>query len=135
MLFLCCICFCCFSFAMSSAPKKWRRKRVSKSVCCPEKCPFVGGKAASPQKTGPGSQRLPRHSAEPLGFCRKVLQNVSHSKKLVDERFCRTPKVLQNFGSQAQLFRPCKFFSHFSPKKCLFLQSNFFVRPIGRLFW
>ena len=27
--------------------------------------------------------KVPQNSAEPLGFCRKVLQNVSHSKKLV----------------------------------------------------
>ena len=46
--------------------------------------------------------------APDLGFCRKVLRNVSQSKELVEERFCRTPKVLQNFGSQTQLFRPCK---------------------------
>ena len=48
--------------------------------------------------------KVPQNSAEPLGFCRKVLQNVSHSKRPVGERFCRTSKVLQNFGSQAQLF-------------------------------
>ena len=45
-------------------------------------------------------------SAEPLGFCRKVLQNVSHNNKPVEEGFCRTLGVLQNFGSQAQFFRP-----------------------------
>ena len=45
---------------------------------------------------------LVRTSAEPLGVCGKVLQKkVSHSKKPVEEKFCRT------FCSQAQLFRPC----------------------------
>ena len=31
----------------------------------------------------------------------------------VEEALYRTPKVLENFGSQAQPFKPCKFFSHF----------------------
>ena len=38
-----------------------------------------------------GLPKVPQNSAEPLGFCRQVLQNVSHTKKPVEERFCRTP--------------------------------------------
>ena len=53
----------------------------------------------------PGLPKFLENSAEPLGFCRKTLQNISHSRKPVDGRFCR---------SQDQLFRPCKFFSHTS---------------------
>ena len=74
---------------------------------------FLGGKDAGPQKTGRQVWAPPPHpqdSAEPLGFCRKVLQKVSHSKKPVEETFRRTPKVLQNFGSQTQLFRPCNLY-------------------------
>ena len=57
-------------------------------------------KKAGPQKAGPGPKSYPKF-CETLGFCRKVLQNVSHSKKLVEERFCRTPKK----GS-AELWEP-----------------------------
>ena len=39
------------------------------------------------------------------GFCK----NLSHSRKPAEEPSRRTPKVLQNFGSQAQLPRPYKF--------------------------
>ena len=52
-----------------------------------------GRKEAGPQKEG---------------FCRKVLRKVSHNKKPVDEKFCIPQKVLQSFGSQAQIFRPRK---------------------------
>ena len=63
------------------------------------------------KNAGSGLPKVPQTSAEPLKFSRKVLQNVSHSKKPIDARSGRTAKVLQNFGNQAQLFRPCKFFS------------------------
>ena len=46
-----------------------------------------------------------KNSAEPLGFCRKVLQKISHSKKSVEEKLCRTPKVLQNFGEPNPAFQ------------------------------
>ena len=58
----------------------------------------LGGKNQS-SKDRPGLPKVPQHSAEPVGFCRKVLQNVSHSKKLVDKRLCRTAKGLHNFDS------------------------------------
>ena len=91
-----------------------------KEALCVELCKkmhtmlLLGGKSRSSKasKDGPGLPKVPQNSAEPLGFCRKVLEKVSHSRKPVEERFCRTPKVLQNLGNQAQLFRPCKFFSH-----------------------
>ena len=54
----------------------------------------------------------PQNSAETLGFCRKVLWKVSHCKHLVEELSYRAPKVLHNFGSQAQSLRLFKFFSH-----------------------
>ena len=73
---------------------------------------FYGRKNSGCSKDGSGLP-IPQNSAEHSVFCREVLQNASHSKKLVEERFCRTPKVLQNFGSQAQFFRPCQFFAHF----------------------
>ena len=60
-------------------------------------------------KDGPGLPKVPQNSVEPLGFCTGVLQSVSRSKKPVEERFPRNPKVLQNIGCQAKLFRPCKF--------------------------
>ena len=41
------------------------------------------------------------------GFWGRVL----HRRRLAEERSHRTPKVLQNFGSQSQLRRPCKLFS------------------------
>ena len=74
---------------------------------------MMGGKRASPQKTGPGSQHPhpPQNPAEPLGFCTMVLRNLLHGRKPAEEDSHRTPKILQNFWSQAQLFRPCKFFS------------------------
>ena len=40
-----------------------------------------------------------------------VLRNLLQSRKPVEEPLHTTPKVLQNFESQAQLFRHCKFFS------------------------
>ena len=40
----------------------------------------------------------PQNSADRLGFCRKVLRKVLHSKKLVEEKLCRTPTVLPDFG-------------------------------------
>ena len=64
---------------------------------------------ASPQKTGPGSPLPPQSSAESLGLCRRDLQNLLHARKPAEDSSHRTPKVLQNFGSQAQLFRPFKF--------------------------
>ena len=62
---------------------------------------LLGRREAGPQKTGPGSDRSglpppPQNSVETLGFCRKVLWKVSHGEK----------KLLQDFGSQAKLFRP-----------------------------
>ena len=42
---------------------------------------------AGPQKAGPQSQSF---GVAKLWGCRKFLQNVSHGKKLVDGRFCRT---------------------------------------------
>ena len=54
---------------------------------------YVGGREAGPQKAGPGSPPLPRI----LGFYRKVLRKVSRSEEPVEEQFCRTPRVLQNF--------------------------------------
>ena len=68
------------------------------------------GKSRS-SKDRSGLPALPQNSAENLWYCRKVLQKVSHRKKLVKEKFCRTPQNLQNFGNPAQLFRPCKPFS------------------------
>ena len=46
------------------------------------------------RQDGSGLPKVPQNSAEPSGFCRQVLRNVSHSTKPVEERFCRTPKVL-----------------------------------------
>ena len=40
----------------------------------------------------------PQSSAEPLGFCLRVLQQVSYDAKVCTERSCRNPKVLQYSG-------------------------------------
>ena len=57
----------------------------------------------------------PQNSAEPLGLCRRVLQKSLHSRKPAEEPSHRTLKVLQNFGSQAQLFGPeCTKIARFS---------------------
>ena len=54
-----------------------------------------------------------QNSAEPLGFCRRVLRKGLHSRRPVEEPSHKTPKVLQKFGSQAQLLRALsKFFSY-----------------------
>ena len=61
---------------------------------------LMGKEAGDHQKTGPGPPSL--------GFSRKVRRKVSQSTKPVEEKFCRIPKVLQNFGSQTLLFsRKC----------------------------
>ena len=65
-----------------------------------------GREKSRSSKDGSGLSKVPPNSAEPLGFCRKVLQNVSHGKKPVEERFCRTPKVLQNPKGSAELWEP-----------------------------
>ena len=56
--------------------------------------PILGRKRTLSSKDGSGLPKVPQNSAEPLGFRRKVLQNVSQGKKLVEERFCRTPPFL-----------------------------------------
>ena len=52
--------------------------------------PQIGRRTSQSSKNRSG---LPKNSAEPLGFCRKALQNVSRSKKPVEEphRFCPRP--------------------------------------------
>ena len=70
---------------------------------------FVGRKKSQSSKDAPWLPNSSQNSAEPLGFCRRVLPNLLHSEKPAEEPSHRNPKVLQNFGSQAQLFRPCNF--------------------------
>ena len=53
-----------------------------------------------------GTDTTVQNSAEPLGFCRRVLRKGLHKKS------ARERKILQEFGSQAQLLRPCHFLSH-----------------------
>ena len=60
---------------------------------------------------------LPRNSAERLGFCRKVLRKGLHSRKTAEGFSHRTPKVLQSFGSQAQLFNKFSDPAHASPNQ------------------
>ena len=67
------------------------------------------------QKFSPKGSFRDGHHADirgQLGFCRKVLRKASQNQKPVEESSYRTPKALQNFGSQAQLLRPCKAYSH-----------------------
>ena len=64
----------------------------------------MGGdlKRTGPQKTrGSGLSSVPQNSAEPLGFCRRACIVENLLKKPLTE----TQKVLQNFGSEAQLFQ------------------------------
>ena len=99
-------------------PKTHLHTEGTSAGCSSGDCEVVSGEYAicnvgrkrsrSPQQTGPSSPLLPRI----LRNCRKIQQKVSHSKKPVEEKFWRTPKVLQNFGSQTQLFKSCKFCSH-----------------------
>ena len=50
---------------------------------------------------GLGSQRFSRILRKPFRFCRKVLRNVSHSKKPVEQRFCRTLGAKPSFSGRA----------------------------------
>ena len=59
-------------------------------------------------KDGSSLSPPPQNSAEPW-FCGRF--HIVLKKTPVEELFFRTTKVLQNVGSQAQLFRPCKFVS------------------------
>ena len=63
-------------------------------------------KKVGPQKTGPGSRRFPR-------ILRNLWGSAGRFCKPVEARFCRTFGVLQNFWSQAQIFRPCQCFYQF----------------------
>ena len=47
-------------------------------------------------------RRVPAPSL--CGFCGRF--HVRENRKPAEEKFCRTPKVLQNFGSQAQFSDP-----------------------------
>ena len=59
----------------------------------------------------PGS--VPQNSVEPLGFCRRVLQKVPHSKNFVEEPSYRTPKVLLGSGKPNPAFQTLQVvFSH-----------------------
>ena len=111
-------------FHHSSKPK--RSPKLSGGISALHSKSLLLGrkKKPVPQKTGPGSQRFPEFCGTAGRFCRMVLQEgsggrfcrkVHIARSLLKERFCRNFGVLQNFGSQAQLFRPCKFFSHLSP--------------------
>ena len=61
-------------------------------------------KKAGPQKTPPP---LPPNSAEPLGFCRRVLWNLLHSRNLLKnvhtelQRLCRTLGAKPRFSDPA----------------------------------
>ena len=63
--------------------------------CCEEKKPVLERRVRAPK----GSPEFCRT----VGVLRKVLQNVSH---------CKSQLKKGSVGSQAQLFRHCKFFSH-----------------------
>ena len=73
----------------------------------------IGRKRSRSSKNGPGLLKVPQNSAEPLGFCRKVLQEGSHSKMFVEERFCRTLVAKPSFSG------PCKFFSKHTRERTL----------------
>ena len=94
------------------------------------KLPFNGRKTSQSSKDLSGLPNPWQNSAEPVGFCRRVLRNLLHGRNPAAEPSCRTPKVLQNFGSQAQLFRPLsKFFSHFTnPPRTCFLSKDSWER-------
>ena len=87
------VCFWCSVFFVFFAPRQFQSRRY---------------KEAGPQKTGPGAPPLAQNFGEPLSlrFCMGVLRKVPHSRKPAEEPSHRTPKVPQNSGRQAQLFRP-----------------------------
>ena len=64
-----------------------------------------------PTSSKDGSGLPPPEFCGTIGVAKRVLRKGLQSRKPAEPSH-RTPKVLQNFGSQAQLFRPCKFFSH-----------------------
>ena len=59
----------------------------------------LGGRSRS-SKDVSGLPKIPQNSVEPLGFCRKVLRNVSHSRKLVEERFCIVKSLLKKGSAE-----------------------------------
>ena len=85
---------------------------------------FWGAEKSRSSTDRSGIPKVRQSSAEPLGFCRKVLQNGSDSQKPGEERF---PK-----GSAELLFRPCKLFSPILDKLCGFGGSN--PKNLSRLF-
>ena len=87
----------------------WRVRSVLKScvdnddgdLSSPNRAMEVWEGKSWSSKNGPGLPKVPQNSTEPLGFCRKVLQNILHSEKLVEERFCRTLGAKPSFSGPA----------------------------------
>ena len=72
-----------------------------------------------------GLSPAPQNFAEP-----------SHSKKFVEDKFCRTTKVLQNFGSQAQQWASISDPAVSSPNSVTFCSAGFSVsRAVQLHFW
>ena len=63
-------------------------------------CLLFVRKRSRSSKDRSGLRKVPR-TAEPLGFCSKVLRSISHSKKFVEERFCRTLGAKPSFSDLA----------------------------------
>ena len=103
-------------------PFSWQEVVYTPPICIAIRLPFVSrcscrsirvrGCWNTPnerhEKTGRGSQKFPK--IKTFGVLQEGSAERFHSKKPVEERFCKTLKVLQNFGAQAQLFRSWKFF-------------------------
>ena len=68
-----------------------------------------GKKEKRTRENRSGLPKVPQNAAEPVGFCKKVLQNVSHCKKFVSEKlgFCRTWEPNPAFQA-LQILLACK---------------------------
>ena len=96
--------------------------------------PFLAGKESRSSKGKEAGQKdmsglpPPQNSAQPWGSVEG-----SHSENLVEEPSYRTPNVLQNFGSQTQLFRPMQilltFLKHYY---AVVEETPFLGRMLGR---
>ena len=97
--------------ASSTPPQEYRKVQVrNQRILAKRFGKILGGPFLSwPLFFGKEKKRVPAPLSSPefcgsFGFCRKVVWTVSHNRKPVEDPSYRTPKILQNFGSQTQVF-------------------------------
>ena len=69
-------------------------------------------------KDGPRLPKVPQNSAGPLGFCRKVLQNVSHSEKACWRKVLQNPKGSAELWEPSPAFQALQFLLPITPGSC-----------------